>query len=678
MAPRRREESEEEENVDRSAEYYIRQRNEFDESKLTKRNYGDSSIYLQNLVKRQWEKYFHLVGLDSHKALEEFTVQDLSSFFRWLLRESRGSVDSFRSVQTYWNVLCIVRRQETGRIEVDPATKHSMIGARQHLIKEFGLRTEPKDKPIMRAEDEFECLKTLWESPEMIFDMEVHRLGLALIIQLAGITGNRPKALLKLRFKHVKVALLPDPEGGEWPRPLIEWKFNETKGYLGEKDANEIPVPDIPNEPCLLLCPHTTFLSLAFLYNAFAAPDLTPERFYNLKVLPGQGQQPLPWKDEMEDVYLFRKSVRTALEAELSSDHLPYSTLRPRLLKVGEVTGIGLPVGAYCFRRGNGEALDSSSYISDAQRNLCLQHAPNSTVFQRNYLSRHITADTQAAYRGLQPQTAMMRAATGLKRTINKKRPRHLTLVQEEEAHQHPRVQKLLRKKLDLKAWIKAQGRTVTSYQGTDVYEKYQRRKRDYESEFEFQKKAFLKEIKKKFEKEQPVIDVQNQIHGLTIKEEKDAAINNPKHLIPERARVIDALFTFATSSLEEERKRRVKAINALVALGHVQDGYYYPVRRQKRLPLSPVPKLPNPLSLECKPTQCFLCLGNKKAPLGKRTREFHSRGDLKKHLHRYHIDRHDGPGPIICPLDGEELRGAQEVLGHAHSVHKTPTLLCR
>jgi Protein of unknown function (DUF3435) len=100
---------------------------------------------------------------------------------------------------------------------------------------------------------------------------------------------------------------------------------------------------------------------LAFLYDAFAAPDLTPESFYNLKVLPGQGEQRMPWKDEMEDVYLFRKSVRTAFGVELSDSQLPYNALRTRLLKVGELTNFALPVGAYCFRRGNAEALDSSS-----------------------------------------------------------------------------------------------------------------------------------------------------------------------------------------------------------------------------------------------------------------------------------------------------------------------------
>lgn len=89
----------------------------------------------------------------------------------------------------------------------------------------------------MRTEDEFECLKTLYPSPEMVFDMDVHRLSLALIMQLAGIAENRPQALLNVRFKHVAVFLLPDQEVGECLRAVIERKFQETKEYIGAKDA---------------------------------------------------------------------------------------------------------------------------------------------------------------------------------------------------------------------------------------------------------------------------------------------------------------------------------------------------------------------------------------------------------------------------------------------------------
>ena len=62
----------------------------------------------------------------------EFDIRDLVCFFRWLIRESHGTIDSSRSVQTYWNVLCIVRRQETGLIDMDPVLKHQMMNVRAY------------------------------------------------------------------------------------------------------------------------------------------------------------------------------------------------------------------------------------------------------------------------------------------------------------------------------------------------------------------------------------------------------------------------------------------------------------------------------------------------------------------------------------------------------------------
>lgn len=54
MAPRRRDDGEND--VDRSAEYYIQERNAFDKGKVNKRKYGDSSEYLQKMIKQQWQK----------------------------------------------------------------------------------------------------------------------------------------------------------------------------------------------------------------------------------------------------------------------------------------------------------------------------------------------------------------------------------------------------------------------------------------------------------------------------------------------------------------------------------------------------------------------------------------------------------------------------------------------
>ena len=93
----------------------------------------------------------------------------------------------------------------------------------------------------MRAEDEFELLKTLFLSYEVVFNHERHRVQLALIMQPAGITGNRPAALLASCYGHVKVTLVADPDGQERPRVMLEIVYKYTKGYLGDKDALVTP-----------------------------------------------------------------------------------------------------------------------------------------------------------------------------------------------------------------------------------------------------------------------------------------------------------------------------------------------------------------------------------------------------------------------------------------------------
>ena len=67
----------------------------------------------------------------------------------------------------------------------------------------------------------------------MIFDHERHRVELALILHLAGITGNRPAALA-LTHETARVTVL---QVGGQPRFLIEVSFNNIKGYLGDIDT---------------------------------------------------------------------------------------------------------------------------------------------------------------------------------------------------------------------------------------------------------------------------------------------------------------------------------------------------------------------------------------------------------------------------------------------------------
>ncbi len=130
---------------------------------------------------------------------------------------------------------------------------------------------------------------------------------------------------------------------------------------------NEFGIPDVPNEPCLLLCPHITMLALIFADQAFAVPELiSAEEFFRLRIPSGQHQLELPIKEEMQSVPLFRR-CKSILNGVGISDKeaLADSTLRPQMINLGSVTGMELPTGPCTFRRGNGEALDNSSEWHD-------------------------------------------------------------------------------------------------------------------------------------------------------------------------------------------------------------------------------------------------------------------------------------------------------------------------
>jgi hypothetical protein len=176
--------------------------------------------------------------------------------------------------------------------------------------------------------------------------------------------------------------------------------------------------------------------------------------------------------------------------------------------------------------------------------------------------------------------------------------------------------------------------------------------------------------VKKKFREEQPVLDILHQIHGLDL-EDKDGDADLDSLLSTEQMHVLDTLLTITPPVADKERSRRIAAIEALVTLGCLQDGHQFPVRTVEVGRQSI--KRSIPLTKACKQMQCFLRFGNLKASAHRRAKEFHSKGDLKRHLMRFHARRMQGGGRIVCPLDGVVLRDGHDVLRHAHTVHGTP-----
>jgi hypothetical protein len=290
--------------------------------------------------------------------------------------------------------------------------------------------------------------------------------------------------------------------------------------------------------------------------------------------------------------------------------------------------------------------------------------------------------DTQAAYRGLKPQTALMRAASGMSRTIDPRRPRKLNLAQQAEVDRHPEVRLLRRRLKFLLQTFQDQKRSIASAKGTPLYDQYRQAYQAHRNLRRRHEKALLIEVKERYKKEQPVIDIQRQLKGLPVAEQEN--LQAAEYVFAERVQAIDALFTFATSSTEEECQRRVAAISALVALCKKQESQGFrrrktdiKVKEEQTSPsVSPPPNLSQTLPIECKATQCIFCLGNKDLSAVDRLRAFASRGDLKKHFHRKHLRHHPDGQPIVCPHPRCDvtLNCKMHLQSHAEVVHKTPT----
>ena len=233
---------------------------------------------------------------------------------------------------------------------------------------------------------------------------------------------------------------------------------------------------------------------------------------------------------------------------------------------------------------------------------------------------------------------------------------------------------------------MKTHKKSIRKLKYTAIFDKYQRLKNDYRRKRRRFQKAYFEEVKDRYRKEQPAIDVQLQLNGASIKTDEPDQGMVWDSLSPERVNAINSLFTFATLSQIEERKRRTMAIDALIALCGVQEGSRCPpnehfmseTKQQLATPSSSLSCSPAPESIpiKCKPTQCIFCIGDGTLSIEKRFKLFHSRGDLKKHFLRKHIKHHSANMPLDCPHPRCKinLNDIMHLRNHAEVIHMTPT----
>ena len=114
-----------------------------------------------------------------------------------------------------------------------------------------------------------------------------------------------------------------------------------------------------------MLSPHIFLLGLLFAHQAFDVPEFSsPDMIDRLEIWPGEQELPLPIKESMRNVPVFRRAVKTWTGWEMSPDQaLSYGTMTGWIKRIGVLTGFFMVI-AYNLRYNAANEFDQSGKVA--------------------------------------------------------------------------------------------------------------------------------------------------------------------------------------------------------------------------------------------------------------------------------------------------------------------------
>ncbi|KAJ6000886.1 hypothetical protein N7481_001295 [Penicillium waksmanii] len=607
-----------------SPEYFLKEAEFLDVSQLRQKRYSPKTEERLDETRDYWERFCKGAKLDPAECLSrlsdtEETVRFLKALFSWRCRQRWGKKGRYApglkkksSLDAFWKWWHLIYKAKVGHgLSGDIQVKIRDVLA--IVAKEEKLSLKPRPKATMYIEDVAEFARVILCTTEMTFPCGWYRVQLLLFCQLAAITGSRPGALLRLRFRDLMLTLIRDPNGSR-PRLFIYLTPEFTKSFLGEKESNTFPLPEIIFDPTLVLSPHIFLLGMLLKIKAFKTlstngPTLdSAEKLYSLGVLDGLGQQELKLKDEILDSYVFCQAlrepdgIRIALDQQLTRGWLSY-----RMKRGGEITGFAEVAKPYCLRYGAAKAFNDSPDVTNELQNVMLQHASIDT-FVRHY-SVGIHVDTQAIVRGMPAQKQLMRFASSMSRSIDPRRPWRLDdsscindipCVRVLESKKEVKLRNRDEKKCAYeeaqvalerefgdgppqkgpyfraisKRW-KARKKNAEKLRKKYVHAEklYDRSVKQVRNEKSRQRHRLIRENLERYKNEQPVIDSERQLSGKMVDAEVKVALESTGYMTPQHMTLIDTVLTMPGATTDEEYERRITAINAVIAVCDAEEG---------------------------------------------------------------------------------------------------------
>ena len=322
---------------------------------------------------------------------------------------------------------------------------------------------------------------------------------------------------------------------------------------------------------------------------------------------------------------------------------------------------------------------------NEAVRNLVLDHA-DSKIFHRNYLSRMIRYDTQAAYRGTTSRGDLIVASHRMSRTIDPRRPRELSAQQLQELRQDVEVQKLRKRQHDLFGQIRNRFNFIYRAKGQPIHDEYEQIKRDIDRMLKEKERALKSQLRADYDATAPMQDMMAQMAA-------DEAILSPvqprpapvQYAFEERARIARALFDPPQSAKPGGNlERQIAVVDDLISL----------CTRQERRPRKPRQSWKDKtatdssdddisdteIKSECSDIEtsitgqalrCLHCLGDPTLPQWEQRHVFGSKYSLERHFERHHPFQ---PGRS-CPFPTDDecthpLNSLMRFKNHAKRFH--------
>ncbi|KAI1839538.1 hypothetical protein JX266_014251 [Neoarthrinium moseri] len=543
-------------------EYYRQAEKEFNEDEYSNEGYSEGSLILLEGIEYQWHQFCGAVLVrDPQECFENISISTLKSFFDWCLNQKLGKkgrrkrgVKTKSALGTNWKLFRLVYERATGA-KLDGRINRSMHKVLRFLATKHGLSSKKRVNRCMTIDNLKEQIEETLSTTKKSFHIGELRILAVLFLLLLAPAGSRPASILKLRYGDIRVVLAKDPEGGPH-NILIRFTLEFTKTYLGDKDAKTFTIPERIFDESLLLNMHVFLLGILFRHNAFQAPSLvSPQQLGVFDIHPGERELPLPLKDDLHDVPIFRRAVKTLVGYEMSpTEPIPYGTMAGWVRRIGELLGLEYTTIPYNLRYNAANELDNNPSISEALRNLALGHA-NSDPFQKHYLGREVCADVWAVVRGEKQQQALLKQACSVGHSISKRRPVDLTPEQAASVNTHPWIRKLT---ADLR---KLQ-------QGSEEYRQGLLKIRSAKQSL---RRALMRRIREKWTNAQAVDDIERQLQGRGFAEAIVIGKSNPQQ--PAQRRLMKAVLTPASNSLEGQCRRRNNAIDAIVDYCTVMEG---------------------------------------------------------------------------------------------------------